>query len=110
MVPGIETKAGVDNLDAIMAVDGIDFIRIGFADLTQDLGLESADAAPILEEIWRSAVQRAAQAGVRIGGPLGRSGIAVADFGFVGPSDVRVMFSGMRAAVEAGRVLAESTR
>lgn len=108
MIPLIETKEGVDNLDSIMAVDGIDFVFFGFADLTQDLGLEGPEAAPILEAMWSSAVERASQAGVRIGCPLGRSGIAAADFGVVGPSDVRVMYNGMRAAVEAGRAIVAS--
>ena len=46
-----ETAAAFDDLDAIAAMDGIDALTIGPADLAQDLGVfGSPDQARILDE------------------------------------------------------------
>jgi 2-keto-3-deoxy-L-rhamnonate aldolase RhmA len=39
LIAQIETAAGVENADAIAAVDGIDVLWIGYFDLTNSLGI-----------------------------------------------------------------------
>lgn len=63
----IETRAGVENVDAITAVDGVDGIVIGPTDLAADLGVLGAeDDGPL-----RAAVSRVAEAALGAGIPVG---------------------------------------
>jgi 2-dehydro-3-deoxyglucarate aldolase/4-hydroxy-2-oxoheptanedioate aldolase len=50
VVAQIETKAAMDNLDAIAATDGIDALVVGANDLLLDLGHELDHGSPILAE------------------------------------------------------------
>ena len=45
----IETESGVDNIDAILSVSGIDLIWVGFLDLSLSLGIPGQFAHPALE-------------------------------------------------------------
>lgn len=71
LIPLIETRAGVDNLAEIAAIDGIDFLFFGLADLSQDIGINMYKDGVKLVEIWNEAVQVAHAQGAYIGGPLG---------------------------------------
>ncbi|KAG6824950.1 hypothetical protein H0H93_001314, partial [Arthromyces matolae] len=43
VIPQIESRKGVENLEEIMQVPGVDAIMIGFIDLGLDLGLDKKD-------------------------------------------------------------------
>ena len=66
VIAQIEDKAALDNLDAILAVDGIDCFFIGRADLTVSLGFDNPNAAPVLAAV-EHVCHRAQAAGRRIG-------------------------------------------
>jgi 2-keto-3-deoxy-L-rhamnonate aldolase RhmA len=79
LIPLIETRQGVDNIGDIAAVDGIDLLFFGMADLSQDLGLDyHRDKAEILD-IWRSALETVHARGAWLGAPAGH-GFEGADF------------------------------
>jgi len=79
LIPLIETRAGVENLGEIVAVDGIDLVFFGMADLAQDLGVDFHTEKAKIQEIWRAAVDTAHEAGGFLGAPAGR-GFDEADF------------------------------
>lgn len=82
VIPLIETQAGIDNLAEIAAVDGIDLVFFGLADLSQDMGIGMYTDLAQLVEIWNRAVKVAKAAGVAIGAPLGY-GFTGGDYGTV---------------------------
>lgn len=66
VIAQIEDKAALDNLDAILAVDGIDCFFIGRADLTVSLGFDNPNEQAVIEAVEH--VCRSAQAaGRRVG-------------------------------------------
>jgi 2-keto-3-deoxy-L-rhamnonate aldolase RhmA len=67
----IESPAGVDNADAIAAVPGVDILGIGANDLTAELGIPGQYDSPI----FRSAVERVAEAARKHGKPLMVGGV-----------------------------------
>lgn len=55
MIAQIESVAGIENLDAIAAVDGIDSLFVGPADLAASMGYPGQAGHPaVVAEIWRS--------------------------------------------------------
>lgn len=67
----IETPTGIDNADAIAAVDGVDMLAIGANDLTAELGIPGRYHHPLVRE----AVTKAADACVRHGKLLMLGGV-----------------------------------
>jgi 2-keto-3-deoxy-L-rhamnonate aldolase RhmA len=63
----IETAAGLETVDEIAAVDGIDVLWIGHFDLTVSLGV----AGDFASDAYRDAVERVLEAGARHGKPVG---------------------------------------
>jgi 2-keto-3-deoxy-L-rhamnonate aldolase RhmA len=63
----IETRAGLDNVDAIAAVDGVDVLWLGHFDLTNFLGIPAQFSHPL----YRDAVQRIAVAAKKHGKAAG---------------------------------------
>jgi 2-keto-3-deoxy-L-rhamnonate aldolase RhmA len=59
----IETKAGLDNVDEIMAVDGIDAAHLGHADLSLSLGIPGQFDHPNLQRGIDKIVEAATKAG-----------------------------------------------
>ena len=59
----VETRAGLDNLDAIAATDGVDGIFIGPADLSAALGHVGNAMHPEVQAAIEDAIQRIARAG-----------------------------------------------
>ncbi len=51
VIAQIEDKAALDNLDAILAVDGIDCFFIGRADLTVSLGFDNPNTPAVIEAV-----------------------------------------------------------
>jgi 2-dehydro-3-deoxyglucarate aldolase/4-hydroxy-2-oxoheptanedioate aldolase len=58
VVVQIESKAGLDNIEAIAAVDGVDVLSIGFGDLSHSLGI----AGQLDHPLFREAAQAVAAA------------------------------------------------
>lgn len=80
----IETVAGVDNADAIAAVDGVDVVFIGPTDLSGSLGLPNQTGAAAVD----AAIGRTMEAARKAGKPLatvpraGRTSFSLFDEGF----------------------------
>lgn len=53
----IESRAGLDNLDEIAAVDGVDVIHVGCNDLAADMGIPGAHTDPRMVEAISSVVE-----------------------------------------------------
>lgn len=59
----IETRRGLDNLDAILDVEGIDGVFIGPADLSADMGYLGQPQHPEVQKVIDDAIMRIAKAG-----------------------------------------------
>ena len=59
----VETKRGMDNLDAILGVEGVDGVFIGPADLSADLGHMGQLSHPDVMEVILDAMRRISAAG-----------------------------------------------
>jgi 4-hydroxy-2-oxoheptanedioate aldolase len=105
MIPLIETRQGIENLAEIAAVDGVDFLFFGLADLSQDLdlpgGMYDPESFRELVRIWDEAVTVVHAAGKRIGAPIG-FGFAGVEFGTI-DFDLGLMKSALRSQLEKFR-------
>lgn len=82
VIPLVETREGIENLEEIAAVDGVDFVFFGLADLSQDMGIDMYSDRDQLIRIWDESVVKARRAGVHLGAPLGY-GFDDGDYGTV---------------------------
>lgn len=109
LIPLIETRAGVENLAEIIAIDGIDHVFFGMADLSQDLdlpgGIYNPDSARELARIWEEAAATVHAAGKKIGSPMG-FGYEGVDFGSV-DSDFGLLTTRLRSQLESLRASEE---
>jgi 2-keto-3-deoxy-L-rhamnonate aldolase RhmA len=63
MMALIESKAGVDNLDEILAVEGVDAVQIGPNDLSQSLGLPAQVNEPVVREYMDRIIDKTVASG-----------------------------------------------
>jgi 4-hydroxy-2-oxoheptanedioate aldolase len=63
----VETAGALDDLDAVLAVDGIDGIYVGPGDLSLALGLTGTGSEPGLRDVLSSVISRSVAAGVPVG-------------------------------------------
>lgn len=63
----IENKLGVDNLDDILSVPGIDVVFVGPADLSQSLGIPGQLGHPKVRELIEIAIAKSKQVGIPVG-------------------------------------------
>lgn len=79
----IEDKEAVDNLEEIMAVEGLDMLFIGAADLSCSYGLPHQVTHPTVRAAIKSVFERAARVGMKVGVPAydGKQAKEVADLG-----------------------------
>jgi 4-hydroxy-2-oxoheptanedioate aldolase len=63
----VETQEAFEDLDAVLAVDGLDGVYVGPGDLGLALGLSAPDDRPRLREVVSTVVARARAAGVPVG-------------------------------------------
>lgn len=105
----VESRKALENLDAICAVDGVDGVFIGPADLSADMGFPGNSGAPQVQAAIADAMARIVAsgkaAGILVGGAeAGQRAVAQgATFVAIG-SDVGVLRQGaqaMRAAMDA---------
>ncbi|WP_182481310.1 HpcH/HpaI aldolase family protein [Nocardioides immobilis] len=66
--PIIESAAGLENVDAIAAVEGVDLVYLGAVDLAAEMGVPVA--SPEIADAWRSVAAAAERHGKRAMGPL----------------------------------------
>lgn len=67
IIAHLEGKEGIENLDEILAVDGIDVIFVGPYDLSQSFGIPGEVHSPLLIEKMASIVERARARGKAVG-------------------------------------------
>lgn len=63
----VETATALEDLDAVLAVEGLDGVYVGPGDLSLSLGLAGADHSAELRSVLSSIIARAAGAGVPVG-------------------------------------------
>ncbi|WP_050927972.1 aldolase/citrate lyase family protein [Aestuariivita boseongensis] len=59
----VENRAGIANIDEILAVEGVDGVFIGPADLSTDMGHQGNSSAPEVEQVILATLQRIKDAG-----------------------------------------------
>ena len=104
----IETPQAIEQIDAIAAVDGVDAMFVGPADLSAAVGHIGQLTHPAVMDLMGRAVQRCKAAGTPIG-TLGSSPEAVAQYRAIGfdfvavSSDIGFIMRGAQAAIAALR-------
>ena len=63
IVPQLESITSIENLDEILAVDGINYFASGFEDLSQSMGLAGQPRHPDVIEAFEKAKEKVYQAG-----------------------------------------------
>lgn len=63
LIVQVETSKGVDNLDDILAVDGVDGVFVGPADLSADMGYPGNPDAPQVQAVIADILRRSRAAG-----------------------------------------------
>lgn len=71
VIPLIESRLGVENIEEILAVEGIDIIHFGPGDLSADMGLGFLDDSGRVAEAWDRVRAAASAAGKYILSPRG---------------------------------------
>lgn len=67
LIVHVEGERGVENLDDIVSVDGIDVVFLGPYDLSQSLGIAGQVRDERVESVMADAVERVAEAGKHVG-------------------------------------------
>lgn len=106
----IETAQALDNLDAILSVEGLDAVYVGPSDLSLSLGCKPVfdDVEPKAQQAIEHIVARATAHGVKAGIHNGRADVARARiamgyrFVTIG-SDARILAAGSQQILEAAR-------
>ena len=104
----IESQRGIDNAEAIAAVDGVDMLFVGPIDLASSLGYMHDRAHPDLSAVLADLLRRIRSAG-RAVGTIPREGedaasLFAAGYDLVmGPSDIGLLRDGARSAVSLHR-------
>lgn len=107
-----ETRAALENLDEIAAVEGVDGVFIGPADLSADMGFPGRKDAPEVVRAIHDAARRIRAAGKGAGIIHGESAdypaLAAAGFNFLGlGSDVAFLRTGLDNALARARAALE---
>lgn len=71
LIPLIETAEGVRNAAAIAAIDGIDYMFFGPADLSQDHGLDLKADRALIVTMFDELLSVVTPTGVKLGAPVG---------------------------------------
>lgn len=104
-VPMIETAAGVENIDSILDVEGIDVVFVGTGDLAASMGLPGQRTSPKVREAVRHVLARATAKGIPVGLPVSDAASA-ADARAEGAMLLEVAMTNM--LVQTGRDLLEA--
>lgn len=104
----VETRRALENLDAILATEGVDAVFIGPADLSADLGFPGRPDHPAAEAVFRETIARVRAAGKSAGtifyeaGDISRAFAWGANFVAVG-CDVGLLAGALRTAAQTYR-------
>lgn len=69
IIPILESRKSIENVEHIMAVDGVDVVLFGPGDLSADMGLDLTRDIALLMDAWRRVVAAAKAAGKYILAP-----------------------------------------
>lgn len=102
----VENREGLENVEEIAAVPGLDVLFIGTSDLSYALGYGGQEDHPAMREAIRRIAEAARRNGVPLGRPLGdpRRLEEFLDIGFrffQGPSDVKLLSNGATAFLDS---------
>ncbi|KAM0753615.1 HpcH/HpaI aldolase [Meredithblackwellia eburnea MCA 4105] len=104
----IESQKGLDNLEDIAAVEGVDVLLIGCSDLTLDLGIHQQFDHPKVDEAVRAVCKAAKKNGKAVGvGALGARPDLLEKFGkygvrfIMGAADMGLILNGATKAAAA---------
>lgn len=89
VIPILESRRSIENIDEILQVEGIDVVHFGPGDLSADLGLDFTTDLHLLTEAWQTAVKATHSAGKRMLAPRG-FGYDEADM-FIVPMDYMLL-------------------
>ncbi|MCL1804518.1 MAG: aldolase/citrate lyase family protein [Clostridiales bacterium] len=62
----IESQEGLDNLDEILAVPGVDIVTTGRQDLSQSLGVPGQSAHPLVDAAEETVIRKAVERGLQV--------------------------------------------
>jgi 2-keto-3-deoxy-L-rhamnonate aldolase RhmA len=100
----LETAKGIDNVEAIAAVPGIDVLMIGPADLSNALGIPGELQHPRMREAWYAGVAAARRQGKHFvagsGGPDAADMVARGARILMGGNDTGYLMAAARAAAD----------
>lgn len=101
--PLIESRRAVENVEEIVAVDGIDIIFFGPGDLSAEMGLDFVRDRAALEECWVRVRDATRAAGKHLLTPMGM-GYDDGDM-LIAPMDWMLLLNGSREIVQKYRAL-----
>lgn len=99
VIPIIESKKAVENIEEILAVDGIDVVNFGPGDLSADMGLDLNTELDKLTGQWRKVLKATRDAGKYVLAPRG--------FGYDEADIIMVEMELMILRRAAGEILAD---
>lgn len=73
VIPILESRRAIENVEEILAVDGIDVIHFGPGDLSADMGIDFVREGHLMTEAWQNALAATRAAGKRMLAPAGFS-------------------------------------
>ena len=62
----IESREGIENLDEILSVPGIDIVTTGRQDMSQSFGVPGQSTHPLIDEAEETVIKKAAEKGLQI--------------------------------------------
>ncbi len=107
IVVQVESRSGLDELEGIAAVEGVDVVFIGLTDLSQDLGVTGEYDDPGLREAVDGAFRAITSCGKGAGVPV--TGAAMAQE-YVGRGAAYLTANDVRLLLESGRSLVGQLR
>jgi 4-hydroxy-2-oxoheptanedioate aldolase len=97
----IENPAGVDIVDRIAAVPGIDVVFVASTDLSSFSGMKQNE--PKYEALVTKVLETTTKAGLKVGGPLARKDSRKGYAFFQGPNEAVLIRCGARASLNVNR-------
>jgi 4-hydroxy-2-oxoheptanedioate aldolase len=71
VIPIIESRRAVENVEAILGVQGIEIVMFGPGDLSADMGIDIVRDTGAMEGAWRRTLAAARAAGKKVMAPIG---------------------------------------
>jgi len=71
IIPVLESRKAIDNIEEILAVEGIDIVLYGPGDLSADMGIDFVEDKHLLAEAWQRLLAATKRAGKSALAPYG---------------------------------------